>query len=175
MYVYESTDHQRQRIDQQRDHCGKRVPHAPCYPLASVQSDGLLRDPTTGTLLTSCPISNSADPTATKDGLEVYIYAVSQSMEIRISVDGVRGTLNAVKHESLFDNESVLAAGEIWIEHGIVKDINDHSGTYLCRGELRSTPAFANAVLNALERSTLRTAQPLLNLLRRLSKPGIIS
>jgi hypothetical protein len=51
-----------------------------------------------------------------------------------------------VKHETLFHNANVAAAGEVSFVMGRLASINDHSGSYGTFGELESDPAFARAV-----------------------------
>jgi hypothetical protein len=72
---------------------------------------------------------------------------------MNVSLDGYRGSDNAVKHETLFHNAAVLAAGELEVLDGIIVGINDHSGTYRTYGMLDNDPSFAETVLKALERA----------------------
>jgi hypothetical protein len=68
---------------------------------------------------------------------------------VHIAFDGVRGAPDAVKHETLFQNANVEAAGEISFVMGRVSSINDHSGSYGTYGKLVSDPEFARAVRRA--------------------------
>jgi hypothetical protein len=74
------------------------------------------------------------------------IYAVSTTLVVHIAFDGVRGATDAVKHETLFHNANVAAAGEVSFVMGRVSNLNDHSGSYGTFGKLASDPAFARAV-----------------------------
>ena len=91
-----------------------------------------------------------------------FIFAVSRDHEIRIAIDHIRPIENAVKHETLFHNADVLAAGEISFRDGIVSDINDRSGSYGTWGMLDTAPGFAEAVLTAFEQNGI----PVLDSLR---------
>lgn len=83
-------------------------------------------------------LDNSAGPK--------IIYAISPEFVVHIAFDGVRGAADAVKHETLFHNANVAAAGEVSFLMGRVAAINDHSGSYGTFGKLESDPAFARAV-----------------------------
>jgi hypothetical protein len=110
--------------------------------------------------LLDAPVVNGND-----DHLEKpyrFIFAVSQNFEIRIALDHLRVVDNAVKHETLFHNANVLAAGEIYFENGVVIEINDRSGSYGTLGMLETAPGFAEAVLTAFERNGI----PVLDSLR---------
>jgi hypothetical protein len=95
-----------------------------------------------------------------------FIYAVSLSYNIHVAPDGHRPNKESVKHETLFHNEDVLAAGELWIDNGIVKDLNDFSGSYKTDGELEANPEFGRAILKAIEKFNLPVAPRLLERLR---------
>ena len=83
-------------------------------------------------------LDNSAGPK--------IIYAVSTGLQVHIAFDGVRGTADAVKHETLFQNANVEAAGEVSFVMGRISAINDHSGSYGTFGKLESDPAFVTAI-----------------------------
>lgn len=61
---------------------------------------------------------------------------------------------DAIKHETLFKNQPVSAAGEIVFEHGEVVDLNNFSGTY----NVPFDRDFKGAVLQALDRSGIRVS-----------------
>lgn len=82
----------------------------------------------------------------------MLIYAIDGKHQINVGVDGIRGSKNAVKHETLFHNADVLAAGEMDVLDGIVTAVNDHSGTYVTHGLMDLDPAFGRAVVTALDR-----------------------
>lgn len=83
-------------------------------------------------------LDNSAGPK--------IIYVVSTTFMVHIAFDGVRGATDAVKHETLFHNANVAAAGEVSFVMGRVSSLNDHSGSYGTFGKLATDPAFARAV-----------------------------
>lgn len=57
---------------------------------------------------------------------------------MRLAADGgsrSRGAIppaDAIKHETLFSNEPVNAAGELVIEDGKIRQVSNDSGTYNC-------------------------------------------
>lgn len=113
--------------------------------------------------LLDAPVVNGSD-----DHLEKpykFIFAISQDYEIRIAMDHLRTIDNAVKHETLFHNADVLAAGEISFRDGIVIDINDRSGSYGTLGMLDTAPGFAEAVLTAFEQNGIPVLDSLQELL----------
>lgn len=96
-----------------------------------------------------------------------FIFAVNTDCEIRVAADGVRAAAGAIKHETLFHNADVLAAGEIHIRDGIIAGLNDHSGSYGTVGRLETDPAFATALLDAFARNNLPVDPALIEELRR--------
>lgn len=70
---------------------------------------------------------------------------------MHVGYDGRRGEANAVKHETLFHNADVLAAGEIKVTNGVVVGLNDKSGSYRTMGRLQTDRRFARAILNAID------------------------
>lgn len=139
MYSYQDTVVRLERERNGRDHCASK---GSVFDLAALVNDlGEALDPgRTGALL-----DNSGGPT--------IIYAVSTRFVVRIAFDGVRGTADAVKHETLFENANVAAAGEVSFVMGRVSALNDHSGSYGTFGKLESDPAFARAVRVGLTRT----------------------
>ncbi|MGH9419750.1 MAG: hypothetical protein ACRD3J_07250 [Thermoanaerobaculia bacterium] len=119
------------------DHCGS---NGPVFQLGSLIADGLIRNP------------NDRSRTLTA-GASVgkLIYAVDQNFAIHVGFDGVRGTPGAVKHETLFHNADVRAAGELEVEAGVIVEVGDISGTYGTPGMIQIDPLFAEAVLIALD------------------------
>jgi len=79
------------------------------------------------------------------------IYAVNRDLQIHIGFDSERGTEGAVKHETLFHNDSVEAAGEIQMREGIIVDINDRSGSYGTTGLMRVDRRMSKAILEAFQ------------------------
>jgi hypothetical protein len=90
---------------------------------------------------------------ATRQGKSkrALIYAVDENFVIRVALDGVRGMPNAVKHETLFHNADVRAAGELEVVDGVIVEVGDVSGTYGTPGRIQTDPLFASAVLIALD------------------------
>jgi hypothetical protein len=135
MYFYQDTPVRIERERKGRDHCASK---GSVFDLASlVSSGGEAVHPTNPGVL----LDNSAGPR--------IIYAVSTDLVVHIAFDGIRGAADAVKHETLFQNANVEAAGEVSFVMGRVSDINDHSGSYRTFGKLASDPTFARAVWRA--------------------------
>lgn len=99
---------------------------------------------------------------------KTFIFAVGPSLDIHIARDGDRSQQGATKHETLFHNADVLAAGEIHIQDGIISAVNDISGSYNTAGKLESESIFAVAVLNAFEKSGVRVNKALRDELNEL-------
>jgi hypothetical protein len=132
MYIYHDTAVRLERERKGHDHCGST---GSVFDLATlVNAHGEAVHPDRPEVL----LDNSAGPK--------IIYAVSIELVVHIAFDGIRGAANAVKHETLFHNANVAAAGEVSFVMGRISDINDHSGSYGTFGKLESDPAFARAV-----------------------------
>lgn len=132
MYIYHDTAVRVERERKGHDHCASK---GLVFDLASLVNDqGEVIDPRHPGVL----LDNLAGPK--------IIYAVSTDFVVHIAFDGVRGAADAVKHETLFHNANVTAAGEVSFHMGRVAGINDHSGSYGTFGKLASDPAFARAV-----------------------------
>jgi hypothetical protein len=132
MYFYHDSPVRIERERKGLDHCTSK---GPVFKLAELVTDrGEAADPRTAGKL----LDNSRGPT--------IIYAISAELVVHIAFDGVRGTSNAVKHETLFHNANVAAAGEVSFVMGRVSGINDRSGSYATEGMLVLDPAFARAV-----------------------------
>jgi hypothetical protein len=97
------------------------------------------------------PANSVADQLVADGGRHKYIYAVSEDQQVNVAVDGIRGTPDAVKHESLFRNAPVLAAGELIITQGVVTHVNDHSGSYRTSNAMNDDPSYAAVVLASFE------------------------
>ncbi|HVR41598.1 MAG TPA: hypothetical protein VMU84_21055 [Thermoanaerobaculia bacterium] len=123
-----------------QDHCASQ---GQVFDLRGLLANGLIHDPA------GMPLSAG---TAIASVERKLIYAVDENFAIHVGFDGVRGTLDAVKHETLFHNADVRAAGELEVEAGVIIGVNDVSGTYRTAGRLRADPLFADAVLTALDR-----------------------
>ena len=141
MYDYDGTAVRQERLAKGTDHCGST---GAVYALVDLVKDGLIMDPDRpGTPLTARRTSAPAT--------RVLIYAVNFRFDLRVGFDGTRGELNAVKHETLFHNANVRAAGELEVVDGIIVNVNDHSGSYGTVGRLRTDRRFAMAVLTAID------------------------
>jgi hypothetical protein len=136
---------------------------------ALVGDDGLVQDPANlNEHLTTEAIGR-------KEGPRPFIFAVNKDRKLRIALDGDRpGDQNAVKHETLFHNEDVLAAGEVRFSAGIITEINDESGSYKTYGKMQTDPTFSDAFLAACEQAGVRIdkimQEKLEGLARRVSK-----
>ncbi|MGO8925420.1 MAG: hypothetical protein ACLQU3_00640 [Limisphaerales bacterium] len=97
------------------------------------------------------------------------IFAVNEELDVHVARDSDRALGGAVKHETLFHNAPVLAAGEMCIEEGVVMGLNDFSGSYDTDGELEVNPAFAGAVLKAFEKRSLPMGEALREFLQNMT------
>jgi hypothetical protein len=139
MYIYHDTVIRLERERKGHDHCGSK---GAVFDLARlVNGEGKAVDPRRPGVL----LDNSAGPR--------IIYAVSTDLLVHIAFDGIRGAADAVKHETLFQNANVEAAGEVSFVMGRVSGINDHSGSYGTFGKLVSDRAFARAVWRGFSRT----------------------
>jgi hypothetical protein len=134
MYDYHNTEIRAERLDANRDHCAST---GPVYDLAHLVSADRVRNPERGGTLTTT-------------GDRRLIYAIDADLRIHVGFDGDRGTANAVKHETLFHNAPVEAAGEMQVADGIVVSINDRSGSYGTTGLMRVDRRMARTVLAAM-------------------------
>lgn len=140
MYTY---DRSKEAVRQAKgqDHCASK---GLVFELSSLVVGGLIRDPTDPAI--TLTVGVSAERT------RVLIYAVNKDFAVHVAFDGVRGASDAVKHETLFHNADVRAAGELVIEAGVIIEVGDVSGTYGTPGMIQTDPLFADAVLTALDR-----------------------
>jgi hypothetical protein len=149
MYDYHNTDTRAERLAANRDHCGTP---GPIYELARLHARGRIDDPERG------------GPLTTADDRRL-IYAVDADLRVHVGFDGDRGTLNAVKHETLFHNAPVEAAGELEVADGIVVSINDHSGSYGTIGMMRVDRRMPRAVLVAMRRAKVPLSEAVVDFL----------
>jgi hypothetical protein len=141
-YDYHHSATRPQRLAKGLDRCPSAHPE---INLKDLVQGGKIRDPRNpSNILASAPFGSISHP------LPLFIFAVDEAFNMRIYPDGDRAQIDSVKHESLFHNAVVLAAGEIHIHDGEVQDINDKSGSYSTYGELSVNPEFAQAVREAL-------------------------
>lgn len=120
MFSYDDTPVRQERLARGTDHC------------SSAGDVYDLRDLVSGDVITSprAPQRTAATAGTSAAAEPVLIYAVDVNFNIHIAFDGVRGRPNAVKHETLFHNADVRAAGELTITDGIIVGVNDRSGSY---------------------------------------------
>src|SRR4051794_13752502 len=85
------------------DHCAST---GPVFQLGMLVRGGLIRDPSD--VATALTVGRSVGKRKV-----AFIYAVDENFTVHVALDGVRGTQNAVKHETLFHNADVRAAGEL--------------------------------------------------------------
>ena len=143
------------------------------YDAKALLRNGLIFEP----IHLAHPLSTPRIPTLSNPDTIVdeitqpFIYAISLDFEMHLAPDGNRPTAGSIKHETLFHNEHVLAAGEIWIQNGVVAGMNDFSGSYGTRGEMEANPAFAEAVLSALRKQNLPVEEMFFQELMNLSVP----
>jgi hypothetical protein len=123
------------------DHCSST---GPVFELRTLVKGGLIRDPAEAATALTAGRSVGKHKVA-------FIYAVDENFAVHVALDGVRGTKDAVKHETLFHNADVRAAGELEIEAGVIVRVDDISGTYETPGSIEADPLFAGAVLTALD------------------------
>jgi hypothetical protein len=148
MYVYHGSSLQKERVKHEIDHCGSE---GPVYPLADLI---VLR----GRRMVVLDPENRRKALTAIGNLDarnrVLIYAVNAELELRVALDGRRGAPGAVKHETLFHNGDVLAAGEMGVLRGIIVEVNDRSGSYGTHGDLELTgnTLFAAAVVGAMRK-----------------------
>jgi hypothetical protein len=133
VYDYHDTEIRAERLAAGRDHCDS--PGA-VYDVAGLIHDGRIVHPVDGGTLT------------TND--QRLIYAVSANLKVHVAFDGNRGSINAMKHETLFHNAPVEAAGEVQIQDGVVVGINDQSGSYGTTGLMGIDRRMGRAVLAAM-------------------------
>ena len=142
MYSYHESSIRTDRVARGMDHCASE---GAVWNLTDLVVDSLVRD----------PFDRSQGLTtagSTRSAVRVLIYAVDAEFRIRVGFDGTRGVPDAVKHETLFHNADVEAAGEMEIERGVITAVNDFSGSYRTVGAIARDRRFVGAVLEALNR-----------------------
>ena len=169
MYRYHETSEQIKRFEEGRCRCGS---NGQFYSLVTLVHDGRILSPTDMvTPLTTPMVRNSRtdlNPPGAGYG-KTFIFAISEKLEIHIAPDSNRNLPDAVKHETLFHNANVLAAGEISIQEGIVTGLNDHSGSYNTFGGLETNPGFVEAILNAFKNNGVPVAPILVERLQNIT------
>ena len=171
MYSYHGTSQHRTRLADGRCRCESQ---GRVHRLDALLSRGLILAPPALADPLSTPqirrLRSDPEPIGAGYG-RTFIFAINEELEICIAADNDRQLHNAVKHETLFHNANVLAAGEICIQNGIILNINDHSASYSTIGKLEADPAFAQAVLGAIARHAFPLDPQLKDLLENLSNP----
>lgn len=76
-----------------------------------------------------------------------------------------------MKHETLFHNDPVEAAGEMRLADGVVVEINDRSGSYGTTGLMRVDRRMALAVLTAMRLANVPMTDAVLDYLK--AQPGL--
>lgn len=128
-----------ERLRKGTDRCGSP---GSVYALEDLLTNEYVEDPEArGTLL----------DTETEAQPRTIIYAVNEHFQIHVAIDGDRTLPDAVKHETLFHNKSVRAAGELGFKAGVIVHVNDHSGSYSTGGSIQTDARFVEAVLVALD------------------------
>ena len=158
MYEYEGGRIQAERLAAGKDHCASS---GPVFEISTLVVAGRIIDP-----------DDREKPLTTRSTRfsRVMIYAVDGKYQMNGAVDPVRGTPNAVKHETLFHNAPVLAAGEVDVDDGIIVGVNDRSGTYQTRGMLDFDSSFANAVARAITDANVPIAPTTMSLLKKKAR-----
>lgn len=169
MYQYEGSSEQTGRLNRGECRCASR---GDVYCLAQLLSDGRILEPALSVPLSTPPIRKGySNPIPAGGGInKTFIFAINEHFQIHVARDGHRPLRNAVKHETLFHNADVLAAGEISIQDGIITDLNDLSGSYKTEGELEVNPDFSAAILNTIAKHNLPVSPELQKRLRFYSK-----
>jgi hypothetical protein len=126
VYRYEGSIVQLERLAGKRDHCGSG---GIVHDLRDLISSGRIHEPDApGRTLTAGRSMGRKN--------RILIYAVDENFDIHVGFDSERGMPSAVKHETLFRNADVRAAGEIEVSDGIVVEVGDVSGSYGTSGRL---------------------------------------
>lgn len=160
MYHYHGSDEHTKRLRDGRCRCES---NGTSYDLTELVVGGVIRDPRAGDQPLTSGIIGRQDKT------NVFIFAVSREYRLRVAPDGDRNLPDAVKHETLFHNEPVLAAGEVHVVDGWIVDVNDQSGSYRTITYLETDPRFARELLRAITQNRI-PATPVV--LERLASLG---
>jgi hypothetical protein len=156
MYSYHDSPTRRDRLARKTDHCRSS---GDVYEISELIDEGRIHDPVEPARLLSSERDKGAD--------RVFIYAIDANFRMHVGADGIRGKRDAVKHETLFNNADVRAAGEVDISRGIVSMINDSSGSYGTRGMMDVDPSLAAAIITAFDRAQVPVRRSLLKLLEQ--------
>lgn len=169
MFCYHDTPENKRRLSLGICRCAS---NGPTYDLKSLVHDGRIKAPGNETENLTTPdvrvLRSDPEPEGSGYG-KTFIFAVNIDHEIRVALDSERTITGSVKHETLFHNADVIAAGEIAIRDGIVTRINDFSGSYATDGALEEKPSFSVAVLKAFNLHALPVDSMLLEQLEHLT------
>jgi hypothetical protein len=158
MFVYHGTTINTERIAAARCRC-QSTSIGLVWDISELRGDnGCILAPDTKLPLTS-PALNSLDERR-------LIYAVNEQFIMRVAWDGDRAAPGSVKHETIFHNADVLAAGEMCVYEGTVVALNDVSGSYSTRGALESDPRFVRVLLQFFDTSGVSVSSVLLQTLK---------
>jgi hypothetical protein len=154
MYRYHGSTEHEKRLVAGRCRCESQ---GEVHNLPALLREGRINDPhqMENTLSTPEVRRSRSEPDPGGGYGKTFIFAVSEDFEIHIAPDSDRALEGAVKHETLFHNADVLAAGEICIRDGIIAGLNDLSGSYGTDGALETNPGFADAALLAFDKHGL--------------------
>ena len=126
MFSYDDSVIRQERLLRGADHCAST---GKVHVLADLVRGGRVVDPRDARR----PLTTGGTSPMTAS---VLIYAVDANFNIHVAFDGVRGTPNAVKHETLFHNADVRAAGELTVRDGMIMRVSDQSGSYRTSGHM---------------------------------------
>jgi len=170
MYKYHGTVENEKRLATNRCRCASKG--SDVHNVANLLSNGFIMNPEDPKRHLSTPkIKRRQTDIQPKDGGigKTFIFAISTSLDIHIARDGDRSQQGTTKHETLFHNADVLAAGEIHIQDGVISALNDLSGSYNTAGKLESDSVFAAAALNAFKKIGVRVNDALREELNELT------
>lgn len=155
MYSYNQSEIEKDREAKGTNYCASA---GVVYELASLVVGGLAMTPPAKEIPLSTP--------ALRLHGQTYIFAINAAYVLHMAADGGNRSANnknLVKHETLFHNADVWAAGEIQFREGIVVAINSLSGSYNTTGTdlLEYDWQFAAAVNRAFAQSGIRVSPEL--------------
>ncbi|MEY2500622.1 MAG: hypothetical protein QOI07_956 [Verrucomicrobiota bacterium] len=171
MYTYQGSSEQQKRLAKDECRCGSQ---GIVHDLAALLREGRIVDPMQMEINLSTPDIRTLpdDPLPPGGGYgKTFIFAVDKDFEVHVAPDSERANAHAIKHETLFHNADVRAAGEICIQEGVIVNLNDHSGSYKTVGKLETDSDFADAVLRASDLHDLPVDSVLRHKLENLITP----
>ncbi|GAB5404577.1 MAG: hypothetical protein Aurels2KO_28080 [Aureliella sp.] len=149
MFVYHDSPENKKRLALGLCRCAVEG-EGRIFDLVNLIKDDLIIDPyNQNELLSVAPRLPNENTPAYRPAR--YIYAVSKDLGFRIALDCDRKSPRAVKHETLFHNQDVRAAGEIGFRDGRVDKLDDISGSYGTRGAMEEDLSFIKSLVEAIE------------------------